>query len=346
MMLNELLNEARARSCSDVHLAANRNPVFRKNGNLVPYERTLEDYEISGMFEELLDEEKKKKLDERVDVDFCYTIDEIYRHRVNIFYSGGCLAAAIRIINDSIPSFEDLKFPDIIRKLSLEQRGLVLVTGPTGSGKSTTLAAMIEYINKNYSMHIITIEDPVEYVYTEKKSIINQREVGSDVKDFSSALRSSLREDPDIVLVGEMRDYETISAAITAAETGHLVLSTLHTVGAANTIDRIIDVFPAHSQQQIRIQLAQCLKGVITQQLIEKNDKSGRVAAFEIMIGTDAALNLIRENKCHQMDSILQTGSSYGMVSMDNYLKTLVINGSISRESAIEKSFRKNEFRV
>ncbi|MCL2085023.1 MAG: PilT/PilU family type 4a pilus ATPase, partial [Oscillospiraceae bacterium] len=232
----------------------------------------------------------------------------------------------------------------ILRTLPDEPRGLILVTGPTGSGKSTTLAAMVDYINTNRACHILTVEDPVEYRYTQKKSLIHQRDVGSDVGSFADALRSAMREDPDVILVGEMRDYETISAAVTAAETGHLVLSTLHTTGAAMTVDRIIDVFPPHSQQQIRTQLASVLKGIVTQTLLPKAAGKGRVAAFEIMIGVDSVLNLIRENKGHQLNSTIQTGAKQGMVLLDMYLADLVAKGVVTREAALEKAGNKAEF--
>ena len=254
------------------------------------------------------------------------------------------LCAAVRLLNDTIPTFEELGLPPIIRKLDAEPRGLILITGPTGSGKSTTLAAMIDYINVNFAKHIITIEDPVEYRHYHKLSMIHQREVGVDVSSFADALRSSLREDPDVILVGEMRDYETISAAVTAAETGHLVLSTLHTIGAANTVDRIIDVFPPHSQQQIRTQLASTLKGVVTQQLVPLASGEGRMAALEVMTGTDAVLNLIRENKTHQLSSAMQTGSRDGMNTLNSHLAKLVKEGKIGFDTGLQWSSDKNEF--
>lgn len=233
---------------------------------------------------------------------------------------------------------EELNLPSVISKLAREPRGLILVTGPTGSGKSTTLAAMIDAINNTRKCHILTAEEPIEYIHNHKQSIIHQREVGIDVPSFAAALRGALREDPDVILVGEMRDLETISAAVTAAETGHLVLSTLHTTGAANTIDRIIDVFPPHSQGQIRTQLSGVLKGIITQQLIPKEDGSGRCAAFEILLGTDAVLNLIRENKAHQIPSALQTGAREGMCTLDYSLAQLVNQGVITKEKALENA--------
>ncbi len=343
MNVQELIMLGRQRRASDIHLTTDRNPVIRVDGELAETEFNFSKQEKDELILSLLNEEQRKSVHHGADCDFCYALPNGMRHRVNVFHQQRKLAATIRIINDNIPTFEELNLPEILRKLASEPRGLILVTGPTGSGKSTTLAAMIDYINQTKACHILTIEDPVEYLYTQKKSLIHQRDVGVDVESFSSALRSSLREDPDVILVGEMRDYETISAAITAAETGHLVLSTLHTTGAASTIDRIIDVFPPHNQQQIRTQLASVLKGVITQTLIPRKDGKGRVAAFEIMLGTDAILNLIRENKGHQINSNIQTGGKQGMVLLDSYLAQLVIKNVISKEAALEKAYNKNE---
>ena len=345
MTINELLSTARGRRVSDVHITVARNPVFRIDGALVETEYALSKEEKYGLIISMLDNEQREALDNGKDVDMCYTLENGQRHRVNVFRQQGALAAVIRIINDKTPTFEELNLPESLRSLVEEPRGLILVTGPTGSGKSTTLAAMVDYINSTRPCHILTVEDPVEYVYTQKKSVIHQRDVGSDVGSFADALRSAMREDPDVILVGEMRDYETISAAVTAAETGHLVLSTLHTTGAAMTIDRIIDVFPPHNQQQIRTQLASVLKGVITQTLVPKADGAGRVAAFEIMLGTDAVLNLIRENKCHQLNSTIQTSSKAGMVLMDTYLSNLVRSGKIKMDAALEKVNDKITFR-
>ena len=250
----------------------------------------------------------------------------------------------LRQIPNRLMSLEDLNTPPIIKDLIMRSRGLILVTGPTGSGKSTTLAAMVDNINRTRPCHILTIEDPVEYIYKQEKALIHQRDVGADVGSFAAALKSAMREDPDVILVGEMRDYETISAAITAAETGHLVLSTLHTTGAATTIDRIIDVFPLHNQQQIRTQLASVLKGVITQALLPRADGTGRVAAFEIMLGSDAVLNLIRDNKAHQLNSTIQTSSRQGMILLDSSLSAMVRGGTVRMEYALEKANNKAEF--
>lgn len=343
MDISQLIMTARQQRASDIHITADRNPMFRIDGFLVETEIGLSISEKQQLIYSMLDSPQQKRVTEGHDVDLCYPLENGMRHRVNVFHQQKKLAATVRIINDTTPTFEELSLPDILRQLSCEPRGLILVTGPTGSGKSTTLAAMIDLINQTRACHILTIEDPVEYVYTQKKALIHQRDVGFDVESFGMALRSSLREDPDVILVGEMRDYETISAAITAAETGHLVLSTLHTTGAASTIDRMIDVFPPHNQQQIRTQLASVLKGVVSQTLLPKKSGQGRVAAFEIMTGTDAVLNLIRENKCHQLNSTIQTGSRFGMVTLDSSLATMVGKNLITQEAALEKASNKAE---
>jgi twitching motility protein PilT len=343
MHINQLLSTARTERASDVHITAARNPLFRIDGTLHETEYALSIDEKRALIFSLLTEKQRKRVEEGGDVDTSYETENGLRHRVNVFHQQQRLAAAIRLLNDKIPTFDELGLPEALRDLANEPRGLILVTGPTGSGKSTSLAAMIDCVNSRRACHILTIEDPVEYVYTQKKALIHQRNVGEDVDSFSTALRSAMREDPDVILVGEMRDFETISAAVTAAETGHLVLSTLHTTGAAMTVDRIIDVFPPHSQHQIRTQLAGVLKGVITQTLIPKASGTGRVAAFEIMIGTDAVCTMIREGKGHQLNSVIQTSTRSGMVLLDDYLANLVRSGVISRDHAIEKATNKTE---
>ncbi|KNZ43124.1 type IV pilus twitching motility protein PilT [Acetobacterium bakii] len=342
--LLDLVNYGRQNDCSDIHLTRELPPVFRKNGKLFQSNFEHNPQETEAWILGMLDLPQKEKLLANEDVDFCHVTPEGLRQRVNVYRQQGSYAAAIRLLNDTIPSFADLKLPPVIRKLADEPRGLILITGPTGSGKSTTLASMIDYINTNRASHILTIEDPVEYKHEHKKGIVHQREVGVDVASFASALRSSLREDPDVILVGEMRDYETISAAVTAAETGHLVLSTLHTIGAANTIDRIIDVFPPHGQQQIRTQLASILKGVVTQQLVPLADGSGRMAALEVLIGTDAVLNLIRESKTHQLASVMQTGGRDGMNTLNAHLAQLVRDHKIAYDTALEWASDRQEF--
>jgi twitching motility protein PilT len=344
MHINELLTIARRERTSDVHITADRNPLFRIDGTLRETQFALSYEQKRELILALLIEKHRKTVEEGGDVDTSYETEGGLRHRVNVFHQQRRLAAVIRLLNDTIPTFEQLNLPEPLRGLADEPRGLILVTGPTGSGKSTSLAAMIDYINTNKACHVLTVEDPVEYVYKQKKALIHQRNVGEDVDSFSAALRSAMREDPDVILVGEMRDFETISAAITAAETGHLVLSTLHTTGAAMTVDRIIDVFPPHSQQQIRTQLAAVIKGVVTQALLPKATGTGRVAAFEIMIGTDAISTLIREGKGHQINSVIQTSQRQGMVLLDDYLMNLVKSGIVTKEAALEKAANKTEF--
>jgi len=344
MQINDLLNLARAERASDIHITAERNPLFRVDGSLCDSNQVFSLEEKRLLILSLLTDKQRAEFDAGGDIDTSYEMPDGTRYRVNAFHQQDKPAAAIRLLNNTIPTFDELNLPEALRSLADLPRGLILVTGPTGSGKSTTLAAMIDYVNARKACHILTIEDPVEYVYTQKQALIHQREVGRDVKSFSSALRSAMREDPDVILVGEMRDHETISAAITAAETGHLVLSTLHTTGAATTVDRIIDVFPPHSQQQIRTQLASTLKGVVTQTLIPRAGMPGRVAAFEIMIGTDAVSSLIREGKGHQINSVIQTGKREGMILLDDYLAHLVRSGVVTLEAAKEKAQHKQEF--
>lgn len=335
---------------SDIHITVGKPPVFRINGTLhtpdsidiyndsdLPKAKLMPEQTME-MGKSIMDEIQYKKFMEMGEVDFSYSIAGIGRFRVNIFKQRGSVAMALRIIRTQIPSVQELDLPEVISHLARKPRGLVLVTGPTGSGKSTTLAAMINQMNSETSSHIITLEDPVEYLHFHKNSIVNQREIGLDSTSFGNALRAAMREDPDVILVGEMRDLETISTAITAAETGHLVLATLHTTSASQTIDRIIDVFPPHQQQQIRIQLSNTLQGVICQQLLPKRDGTGRVVALEIMVVTPAVRNLIREGKTHQLISQIQTGARYGMQTLDMALRSLVHKGIVSAEAAREKA--------
>lgn len=336
MLIDNMIMQARQMGCSDIHITVGMPLMFRINGKLQRAPQQPEDRETLTMLIELLTDEQREDLEEGKDADFAIKTPDGNRQRVNVFKQDGKLAATIRLLNSSIPSMEMLGLPKVLQDLADKPRGLILVTGPTGSGKSTTLAAMIDYINSTRADHIITIEDPVEYMYDRKMALIHQREVGKDVSSFAAALRSALREDPDIILVGEMRDYETISAALTAAETGHLVMSTLHTTGAAQTIDRIVDACPASIQNQIRTQLAGVLNGVITQCLIPNARGNGRIAATEILIGTDAVGNQIRENKCHQLNSLMQSGGAMGMHTLNNELARLVQSGMITKANAVK----------
>lgn len=336
--LNELLKETISRGASDLHLTVGLPPTIRINGKLLRIgEEKLTPIVLKEFSQEIL-RDKYEEYDKIGEMDTSHSIPGIGRFRVNIFKQRDSDAIAIRVIALKIPTLDELKHPKVIKSISQNQRGLVLVTGPTGSGKSTTLAAIINEINNNREAHIITLEDPIEYLHRHNKCIINQREIGKDSKSYKNALKAILREDPDVILVGEMRDLETISVAITAAETGHLVLSTLHTIGAAKTIDRIIDVFPPHQQQQIRIQLAAVLKGVVSQQLVPTLNNNGRVAALEIMTTTPGIQNLIREGKTYQIESAIQTGGKYGMKTMDMALADLYKKGSITEETALTYS--------
>ncbi len=338
-MMDAIMAYGREKKCSDIHMTQGAPLVLRIHGQLVKDDTFAEKEEQFGeIILSMLDETQKNRLKNCEDLDFCYTLPGGLRQRVNVYSHQGKVCAAIRLLNDQIPTLEQLHLPKAIQALAGKPHGLVLVTGPTGSGKSTTLAAMIDHINRTRRCHILTIEDPVEYLHQDKNALIHQREVGADTTGFGDALRSALREDPDVILVGEMRDLETISAAITAAETGHLVLSTLHTTGAANTIDRVIDVFPEGDKPQIRTQLSTVLRGVVTQKLMALEDGTGRTAAFEILVANDAVCNLIRENKCYQIGSVLQTGLKDGMCSMDYSLGELVKTGKISMTDAMEQA--------
>ncbi len=339
-MIRELMHTAFKAYASDIHLTVGMPPMFRINGLLrqIGNER-LRREDTYNIAMELLDDKHRRIFFDNGETDFSYSIENICRFRVNIFKQSNCVAAALRLIPVTIPSFEDLHLPEVIGKLSMLSRGLVLVTGPTGSGKSTTLAAVINEINKCRKDHVITLEDPIEYKHNHINSIINQREVGSDTKSFANGLRAALREDPDVIMIGEMRDTETIATAITAAETGHLVLATLHTQDAASTVNRIIDVFPEEQQQQIRIQLAGNLQGIIAQQLLINLEQTRRLAAFEILVATPALRNLIREGQTHQIASYIQTGSKFGMVCMDAYLAQLVRQNKIDRTVAEAHSY-------
>ena len=335
--IDKILDEARVLGCSDVHFTTKISPIVRLHGTL----RKLSSYPemtdgaIMKLVEQMTGGRNIENIKNRIDTDFSYVTKRGYRHRVNVYHQRGDTAIAIRLLRNDIPTLEDLDMPPILGDFAMRPRGLILVTGPTGSGKSTTLASLIDRINDERNAHVITLEDPIEYLHTHRKSMINQREIGIDTQSYAKALRSALREDPDVILVGEMRDLETISTAITAAETGHLVFSTLHTIGAAATIDRIIDVFPPHQQQQIRVQLSMVLESVISQQLIPTADKKSRVAAFEVMHSTPAIKNLIREAKSPQINSTIQTSKKLGMQTMDDAIFDLYMKGDIDKENAV-----------
>lgn len=323
-LISDMLKIAVDMKASDLHITVGIPPKCRVNGSLISITNGVLSPESTEMLiMNILNEVQKEELENKGEVDCAYSVQDLGRFRVNAFKQRGSYGVVIRVINNRIPTPSELGLSNFIVGVNEKKSGLVLVTGPTGSGKSTTLAALINEINMNSSRHIITLEDPIEYLHQHNKSIINQREIGNDTMSYSAGLRAALREDPDVILVGEMRDFDTISTAITAAETGHLVFSTLHTVGAVSTIDRIIDVFPPHQQQQIRVQLASVLRCVVSQQLIPKKDKSGRVAAFEVMFNSVAIQNLIREGKGNQIATIIQTSKKDGMVLMDDYLLEL-----------------------
>lgn len=335
----QLTEEAVKQSASDLHVTAGVPPVLRIDGEMCPLGLPILKSEDTAKYvKQILNERQLEVLDEKGQIDTSLSSPGLGRFRINIFKQRGSYGIALRVISPTIPTMDELGIPFVVEELARKPRGLILVTGPTGSGKSTTLTTMIDQMNRERSCHILTLEDPIEYMHTHKKSIVNQREMGSDSSNFSDALRASLRQDPDVILVGEMRDLETISIALTAAETGHLVLSTLHTLGAAKTIDRVIDVFPPHQQQQVRVQFSSVLEGIISQQLLIKADLSGRVAAFEIMTGTPAIRNLIREGKSHQVQTNIQTGTRFGMQTMDGSLLELYRKGMITRETALAQS--------
>ncbi|MEB3288011.1 MAG: type IV pilus twitching motility protein PilT [Vampirovibrionales bacterium] len=350
MLLEELLEQVFERRASDLHLSAGLPPVFRIDGKLVRGEYApLSKEDCQRLIFSILTNEQRRVLEQNWELDCSYGVAGLGRFRVNVYKDKGNYAAALRSINSNVPSFEQLQLPPVVKEVAERPKGLVLVTGPTGSGKSTTLAAMIDYINANHSHHILTIEDPVEYVHTSKRSIVHQRELGHDTRSFDNALRAALREDPDVILVGEMRDLETIRLALTAAETGHLVMGTLHTSSAMQTVDRIVDVFPPEQQQQIRIQLSNSLVAVFSQALMPKlneiKEKEGRVMALEIMVITPAIANLIREGKTPQIYSAIQTGAQYNMVTMETSLKDLYQRGQVTFEDALSKTTRPDDFK-
>ena len=351
MLIDELLELVRERKASDLHISAGLPPVIRVDGKLIRVDMSpLTSDDVESLIFPMLNNEQRRTLEQYWELDLSYGVHGLGRFRVNVYKNNGTFAAAFRTINSTCPSFEQLGLPEIVREITQKPRGLILVTGPTGSGKSTTLATMVDYINSTKSEHILTVEDPVEFVHTSKKSIVHQRELGQDTRSFSNALKSALREDPDVILVGEMRDLETISLAITAAETGHLVMGTLHTSSAPQTVDRIIDVFPEGQQQQIRIMLSNSLAAVFSQTLVPRLSedgvtKKGRVMAQEILIVNSAVSNLIREGKTAQLYSVMQTGAGSGMQTIEMALKDLYLQKKITMEDALMKTSRPDEFK-
>ncbi len=334
--IDSLLLKAKELKASDVHLTSMIPAKARINGQLVSIsEEILTPARLEELLAPVINPAAAEKIAEFGEADFSYAIQGEGRFRVNVFKQRGALAAVLRLVGTDVPAADQLGIPKEVQELIYKKRGLVLVTGPTGSGKSTTLASLIDMMNKVRNCHIITLEDPIEYLHSHKEAVINQREIGMDSAGYGGALRAALREDPDVILLGEMRDLDTISTAITAAETGHLVLSTLHTTGAAATIDRIIDVFPMGQQQQIRLQLSNVLEAVVSQQLLINSEGNGRVAAFEVMFGSPAIRNLIRESKTHQINGLIQTSKKLGMELMDDALYGLYMKNKITKDTAL-----------
>jgi len=344
--LSDYLLEAVQLGASDLHVTEGLPPMVRVDGKVRPLDYpTLTSNNTRDMIYDVLSNEQRQRLENDWELDFSYALPHTARFRVNVYFQRGALGAAFRTVPDEIKSIEELGLPQVVEEMTERPRGLVLVTGPTGSGKSTTLAAMIDKINETREEHIMSVEDPIEFLHHHKRCIVNQREVNQDTKSFAQALKHVLRQDPDVILVGEMRDLETISLAVTAAETGHLVFGTLHTQDAPQTIDRVIDVFPPHQQHQIRAQLANALQGVITQTLLPRQDATGRIVACEVLLPTPGVRNLIREGKNHQIYSAMQTGGKFGMQTMDAALVDLMQQRLISREEAERRSSNPEELR-
>ena len=338
--IDELLRLTARMEASDIHLKVASPPVLRINGELVQQTayQSLRVEDMERLFHQVSNPRQRARFEQQMELDVSYGLKGVARFRVNVGRQRGTLTMVMRRLSSIIPSLEDLGLPSLCRELIVKPRGLILVTGPTGSGKSTTLAAMVDYLNQREARRIITIEDPIEYLIPDARSFITQREVGGDTLTFAAALKHALRQDPDVLLVGEMRDLETISAALTAAETGHLVLSTLHTAGAAHTVDRIVDVFPPHQQQQVRVQLANILVCVLTQTLLPTRDGRGRVVAVEVMVATPAVRNLIRESKSHQIPGVIETGQRMGMQTLDQSLMDLLRRGTVSLDEIMAKA--------
>ncbi len=346
MEISDLLAFSVKNKASDLHLSAGLPPMIRVHGEVRKINLpALEHKEVHAMIYDIMNDKQRKTYEEGLECDFSFEVPNLARFRVNAFVQNRGAAAVMRTIPSKILSLEELKCPKIFEELADQPRGLVLVTGPTGSGKSTTQAAMIDYINEQRAVHVVTIEDPIEFLHKNKKAIIRQRELGLDTLSFAEALKHALRQDPNVILVGEMRDLETIALALTAAETGHLVLATLHTTCAPATVDRIVDVFPPHQQQQVRVQLSGVLEAVLSQTLVPSKDGQSRLCAMEIMIGTSAIRNLVREGKSHQITSAIQAGGKYGMITLDAALKNLLVGGKVSMEEAMLKAVDVEEFK-
>lgn len=340
MHIDDLLRMTVANGASDLHLKAGGVPVLRINGELAPQDgmSKITSADMKQVFEEISTDEQKSSFAEDMELDFAYQVNGVGRFRVNVYLQRGAISLVCRSVQTQIPSIDEMGLPEVCKSLVVRPSGLIVVTGPTGCGKSTTLAAMMDYLNQKEKRKIVTIEDPIEFLHQDNKCVFSQRELGTDTRSFANALKHTLRQDPDVILVGEMRDMETMAAALTAAETGHLVLSTLHTPSAPQAIDRFIDVFPPHQHQQVRTQLSTVLEGVFYQTLVPRSGGSGRIAAVEVMLATTAIRNLIREGKTYQMMNVMQTGSRYGMQTFDQALVALCRDGAISREEALARS--------
>ena len=347
MHIDDLLRMTVTKGASDLHLKVGGVPVLRINGQLIPQDEVsaMTSQDMKQVFEEVTTDEQRSSFADELELDFAYQVNGVGRFRINAYLQGGTISLACRPVRTQIPSIEALGLPEVCKSLVLKPSGLIVVTGPTGCGKSTTLAAMMNYLNQEEKRKVVTIEDPIEFVHQDKRCIFSQRELGSDTRSFASALKHALRQDPDVILVGEMRDLETMGAALTAAETGHLVLTTLHTPSAPQAIDRFIDIFPPYQQQQVRTQLSTALEGVLYQTLVPRSDGSGRIAAVEVMLATTAIRNLIREGKTYQMLNAIQTGAQYGMQTLDQALLALYRNGIISREEALARSVNVEELK-
>lgn len=344
--IDELLSIVAEKNSSDLHLAVGLPPIIRLDGQLTATNYQKVTPQVSQrLIYDILTDEQIQRFENQLELDFSYSLQQRARFRVNAFRDKGYIAGAFRLIPTKIPTIKDLGLPEVVYDLARRPRGLLLVTGPTGSGKSTTLAAVINTINNERSCHIITVEDPIEYLHTHKRCIVNQRELGQDTLSFPNALRAALREDPDVILVGEMRDTETMAIAITSAETGHLVMATLHTNSAAESVDRMVDVFPPAQQEQIRVQLSNNIVAILSQQLLPRAGAPGRICAIEVMVATSAVRNLIREAKAHQITSVIQTGASVGMQTMDQALRDLYQRGLVTYEMVMERAFNQEELK-